>query len=544
MVRSNAEATAGLLAAVAPGAIVSNDFMTLISYIKAVTANPEVVFATFFAENGRPLTRYLDRKNPEVRSLLKTEGKDPIQRVMKGAASDRQFYTIEAPMELNGQAMGKVVICLTRRPIDELTQRMSDSFSKLTDMEREELQKLVGRAGDLSRSTADRVSSVTAGLLAENTRANEVLLKDVEGIYREVQGNMKRAAVVGGTLCLALVALVVFFNTLSIGRRLHRMIQGVSGGADEVSKASDYVSSAGRELADSASQQAASIEEASSSLEQMASMTRRNAENATQANDLMAETSRVMGEANESMNALTRSMGEISQASTETQKIVKSIDEIAFQTNLLALNAAVEAARAGEAGAGFAVVADEVRNLALRAAEAAKNTGELIEGSAKKIAQGSEVLEQTSGRFSRVASSAEKAAGLVSEITEASQEQAQGLEQVNRAVADMDKVVQQNAASAEESAASAGQMNDAARLMRNYVADLKAMVDGSRANGGRELVHRENRGEASSFADLGRSSGKRTSLPRNGGRHGQRPRSGEVSPERILPLEETEHDDF
>lgn len=164
----------------------------------------------------------------------------------------------------------------------------------------------------------------------------------------------------------------------------------------------------------------------------------------------MHEANQVVGEANESMNALTGSMEEIFKASEEASKIIKTIDEIAFQTNLLALNAAVEAARAGGAGAGFAVVADEVRNLAMRVADAAKNTATMIEETVKKVEGGSEFVTQTNAAFGKVADSAANVGELVAEIAAASKEQAQGIDQVNHAVAEMDKVVQQNAARTEE----------------------------------------------------------------------------------------------
>jgi methyl-accepting chemotaxis protein len=176
-------------------------------------------------------------------------------------------------------------------------------------------------------------------------------------------------------------------------------------------------------------------------------------------------------------------MGDITKASEETQKIIKTIDEIAFQTNLLALNAAVEAARAGEAGAGFAVVADEVRNLALRSAEAAKNTAMLIEGTVKRVRGGSELVETSTNEFNTVAQSISGLGELIGEITTASVEQAQGIEQINKAVAEMDKVVQQNAASAEESAAASREMNAEADHLKRFVGDLVTLVRGGDEHG-------------------------------------------------------------
>ena len=209
-------------------------------------------------------------------------------------------------------------------------------------------------------------------------------------------------------------------------------------------------------LSAAATQQASTLEETSASLEQMSSMTRRNADNARQADHLMKTANEIVSKADQAMDELTLSMGKISQSSEETSKIIKTIDEIAFQTNLLALNAAVEAARAGEAGAGFAVVADEVRNLAMRAAEAAKNTSELIESTVKRINDGSDLVKRTDEAFSEVATNTSKVGDLVDEIASASNEQALGIEQLNKAVSEIDKATQQNAANADLLASAAG----------------------------------------------------------------------------------------
>ncbi|MBW1783966.1 MAG: Cache 3/Cache 2 fusion domain-containing protein [Deltaproteobacteria bacterium] len=284
-----------------------------------------------------------------------------------------------------------------------------------------------------------------------------------------------------GVIIGVLAALSIFLFAVKITRPINRVIVGLNEGVDQVASASGQVSSSSQSLAEGSAEQAASIEETSSSLEEMSSMTKQNADNANQADGLMKNANQVVEEANASMEHLIGSMEEISKASEETSKIIKTIDEIAFQTNLLALNAAVEAARAGEAGAGFAVVADEVRNLALRAADAAKNTADLIEGTVKRVKDGSDMVQKTNGEFTKVAESSAKVGELIGEIAAASNEQAQGIEQVNTAVTEMDKVVQQNAANAEESAGAAEEMNAQAEQMKANVDDLRALVEGKRS---------------------------------------------------------------
>ena len=190
------------------------------------------------------------------------------------------------------------------------------------------------------------------------------------------------------------------------------------------------------------------------------------------------------------MNEMAGAIAEITRTSEETGKIIKTIDEIAFQTNLLALNAAVEAARAGEAGAGFAVVADEVRNLALRAAEAARNTSGLIENTIKAVKQGNELTQATQEAFRENVANAGKVGQLVDEIAAASEEQAQGIDQINKAVSEMDKVTQQTAANAEESASASEELNAQAEQMKGYVSDLAAVIGGRREGNDGGTVHR------------------------------------------------------
>ena len=194
-------------------------------------------------------------------------------------------------------------------------------------------------------------------------------------------------------LAVILGVILAIFITRSITKPINKVIDALTGGAEQVTSASGQVSSASQSLAQGASEQASSLEETSSALEEMASMTRQNADNANQANGAAKETNTMALEGVDSMKRMAEAIERIKNSASETAKIIKTIDEIAFQTNLLALNAAVEAARAGEAGKGFAVVAEEVRNLARRSAEAAKNTADLIEGAQKNAEAGVNVFD-------------------------------------------------------------------------------------------------------------------------------------------------------
>ena len=281
-------------------------------------------------------------------------------------------------------------------------------------------------------------------------------------------------------LCLAIYWCLRHY----VVRPVTGIAEGMREGAEQVALAAREVSNSSQSLAQGASQQAASLEETSSSLEEMTSMISQNAENAGQADGMMKEVGRIVDQANSSMKDLKVAMDKINAASDETAKIIKTIDEIAFQTNLLALNAAVEAARAGEAGAGFAVVADEVRNLAMRAAEAAKNTAALIEENLNDIKRGSELVVTTDEAFDQVEESAKKVAELIGEIAAASSEQAQGIQQLNQAMNEMDKVTQQNAANAEESASAAEELSAQSEVMNQFVRDLLSLVVGARKRRG------------------------------------------------------------
>jgi methyl-accepting chemotaxis protein len=289
-----------------------------------------------------------------------------------------------------------------------------------------------------------------------------------------------------GVIAAAISIAAAFLIIRSIVGKLRQISRHVDKSAKQVTAASSQVSSASQSVAEGASEQASTLEETSASLEDLSAMTHRNADSTQKANQLMANTQKTTRTANDSMDKLEESMSEISEASEEMSKIINTIDEIAFQTNLLALNAAVEAARAGEAGAGFAVVADEVRALALRSAQAAKDTTSLIENTNQKIVAGAQLMKKTNADFDVVEEGIHSVSDIIKEISGASKDQTQGIEQVNTAVAQIDTVTQQNAASAEESASSAEEMHAQAEEMKGVAQQLKRLV-GEGRKGGRRL---------------------------------------------------------
>ncbi len=299
-----------------------------------------------------------------------------------------------------------------------------------------------------------------------------------DAMLRAATATKRNVGVLGvvGVIAGIVMALVI---TRSIVRALKGIIEGLRAGAEQVAAASGQVSSASQSLAEGATEQAAGLEETSASLEQMASMTKQNADNAQQANVLSSEARTSADTGSEGMARMNAAIKQIQKSSDETANIIKVIDEIAFQTNLLALNAAVEAARAGEAGKGFAVVAEEVRNLAMRSAEAAKNTANMIQESVKNANNGVDIAEEVTKILDEIVTSVGKATDLVSEIAAASQEQSQGIGQVNTAVTQMDKVTQQNAANAEESASASEELSAQAESMNAIVTELVALVGGS-----------------------------------------------------------------
>ncbi len=387
--------------------------------------------------------------------------------------------------------------------------------------------------------------------LAVTLESTKTALQRMERTSEELADVLSAASrlmIFGLALAIAFGIVLAFLITRGIVKPINNVIEGLTEGSDQVVSASNQVAAASQQLAEGASEQAAALEETSGAIEELSATSKQNADNAEQANALMSESMQVVNASTTSMNELTASMREITKASEDTSKVIKTIDEIAFQTNLLALNAAVEAARAGEAGAGFAVVADEVRNLALRAAKAAKNTADLIEGTIKKIRHGSGILDKTDKAFAEVVEQARKVSELIVEIAAASQEQSQGAEQIATAVAEMDKVVQQNASNSEESAAASEELNAQAEQMKEFVFHLVALVgerSGKTSRAGREKTEIVSvKVNASELHDRKISPTAGGQVGNSKGMRLQQKQGLEIQPSQVIPTRVKDLDEF
>jgi methyl-accepting chemotaxis protein len=254
---------------------------------------------------------------------------------------------------------------------------------------------------------------------------------------------------------------------------LNNLLGNVNMSVGQVNIGADQVSQASQSLSQGATESASSMEEVSASITQVNSQSQQNAENATEANGLAKQATEDAAQGNKEMEGLSVAMKKINDSSDQIKKIVKVIDDIAFQTNLLALNANVEAARAGKYGKGFAVVADEVRNLAVRSAEAVKETTDMVDESIKNIDSGNDAVAATATQLASIMEGSSRVADFLEEIATASMEQAEAIDQITQGLEQIDQVTQSNTASAEESAAAAEELASQSVQLKNMVATFK-----------------------------------------------------------------------
>jgi len=396
------------------------------------------------------------------------------------AKAEKDLIKLEQDLQAEAQEYEKTNISTESR---DLAARILEGF-----------QKLIETAGPIEVLSRDSKSQEAMELFRSQTmpaflgvqKAIDQAVASERRLGDRNAGNAAAAAESGKAWTLVLLlfsalccAGMAWYIGRSVTRVLQHCVEELNAAFSQTANAAHQVSASSQSLASGASEQAASLEETSASTEEISSMTHRVAENSRQAADNVSEAVERVREANRTLEQMIASMNEINASSARISKIIKVIDEIAFQTNILALNAAVEAARAGEAGMGFAVVADEVRNLAQRSAQAAKDTGGLIEESIARANDGKTRLDEVAAAVSSITGSAAKVKLLVDEVNSGSQEQARGIEQVAKAISQIEQVTQKSAASAQEGAAAGQELSAQSDVLRGVVQRLSSLVGGA-----------------------------------------------------------------
>lgn len=374
-----------------------------------------------------------------------------------------------------------------RQLVSEMTdtrQEWANDFARQRQMLAEKrFDEATKMQTEIFSSVTERMTGASSQLLKQQAQIIDAARQEADDVASRAKA--MAIALVIAAICVALIALYTVNNG---NKSLRQYAAEITDGAGQVASAAQQVTAASQALAQGSSEQAATLEETSASAEEINSMTQKNAENARSAAGETEAADQLLKETTQRLDQMIGSMNEINASSEKISRIIRVIDEIAFQTNILALNAAVEAARAGEAGMGFAVVADEVRNLAQRCAQAAKDTSALIEESIVRSQDGKVRLDEVAGCVRKVVDNASRIKILAGEVHVGSQEQARGIEQIAKAVAQMQRVTQSTAASAEESASAGEEMSAQAFGLNDTAKRLSVLIGGSDSTGSRAAL--------------------------------------------------------
>ncbi len=533
--RQKGTALATLLAKVAPNAILTTDYLSLTDYAKSATEDKSVVYAMYFNETGKAITRYLDKKHPLIIKYIKEgkEGDKKAVKVLSQSKKDVNVIIIEKDIVTEGKELGKIIICIDETAIMNNIKNLEISFNKLIENNSSNIKRVLTTENfKLNQKINSNIQH-----LETNTKKSIIgIIRTIEDSSDNIKSSSRNVSISVGTIMIIITFLLLFIIVGKIVKQIIEKTNTLEENSVYLSNISIAVSEGGQSLASGASEQAASLEEISASLEEMTAMTEQSTKNANQANTMSEDAAKAASSGITAMEAMTSTINEIKSSSEETAKIIKTIDEIAFQTNLLALNAAVEAARAGEAGKGFAVVADEVRNLAQRSAQAAKDTSVLIEQSQKNADNGVNAADKVNEIIAHIADSVTKVSQLIGEVSVASNEQSQGINQVNEAVGQLDQLTQSNAANAEEAAASGEELNAQAHELKNLVTSLTTIIEG----GTNSDVNNKMLYAGNNFG----SSPKKTQTAQIANKKNKQLPSKHNSLEEVIPLDDIDFDDL
>lgn len=487
--KTKAQSIGNFLARLASVPLITLETDVIIEYCAEVCRDQDIVLSYVSDAKGEVQGAYYDSSNKIIESIVNEKNSENIVELIKILKGSKELFEVVTDVVQDGELLGKAVLFVSEQSIKQQLAKQESEFSGLEI-------KRIKTFHFLNNSVEEIIDKSTVAmnyLLLEVAFvilviAVIVIYYIVKGILTPLEGFVSLGDKLSAGDLTHRLQITTDDELGTLGNKLNQFIEKLNRAVSLVKLSTETVACGANEIAVSnqslstrSQEQASSIEQTAIAVDQITAKIKTNAENAQKANELAQTATMAAEQGGEVVEKTIQQMKEVTASSNKIAEIINTVNEIAFQTNLLALNAAVEAARAGEQGRGFAVVAGEVRNLAGRSAEAAKQIQNLIKDSVQKIDTGNTLVEDTGKTLETIIKNVKNVANNISEISSASLEQTIGIDKVNKAVAEMDDVVQQNASMVEEAAATSENLSGEAQEMHRLMSTFNVRDNGYRS---------------------------------------------------------------